>query len=163
MAPESAYSIEYESGVWSWLTHTRGPRPTGFTMLNVPESFDDYGDFLIEISFTLRFISRLQKLKLISFYQNFKIDLWIPFDPNGDKVKIFFCIIHHIRISLQFSTRWRSYRVQIMKTFLRFFSFWLTDSISPDNESTRCVSAEIPNFPKFEVIFSSRFESDLIF
>ena len=68
-------------------------------MLNAPEGFDYYCDFLIKDSLLLRFISRLQKLKLISFNQNFKIDWRIPFDPNGDKVKIFVRIIHRIRIS----------------------------------------------------------------
>ena len=70
-------------------------------MFNVPEGFDNDGDLLIEVSFTLRFISRLQKLKLISFYQNFKIDWWIPSNPYGHKVKIFFSIIHHICISFK--------------------------------------------------------------
>ena len=58
-------------------------------MPNPPEGFDNDCDFLIKNPFMLRFIPRLQKLKLVSFYQNFKIHRRVPFNPKRDEIKIF--------------------------------------------------------------------------
>lgn len=66
---------------------------------NAPKGFDEDCNFLIQDSFMLRFVLRLQKFQLISFYQNFKIDRRVAFDPKGDQVKVFSRVKHHIRVS----------------------------------------------------------------
>ena len=100
-------------------------------MPNAPEGFDDDCNFLIENPFMLRFIPRLQKLKLISFYQNFKIHRRVSFYPKCDEVKIFSGIEHHIRVSSVFSHFQDVWPDQsgtvLLKTVLRFFNCWPTE------------------------------------
>ena len=87
-------------------------------MPNPPEGFDNDCDFLIKNPFMLRFIPRLQKLKLVSFYQNFKIHRRVPFNPKRDEIKIFSWIKHHIHVSLGVVRSPSNRRSQLVRIWL---------------------------------------------
>ena len=50
-----------------------------------------------------------------------------------------------------------------LKTILSFLSFWPTEYVSPETESTYLVASDIPNFPNFEVILNSNWDNFLKF